>query len=143
MSAPAASEFREVIERYLEGFNEQDMEALPETVAPDVVVHGLIGVEGDVNGIEEYGDWATEMFTGMPDAEIELEDLFSVGDKVAARWTVRGTQENELFGLPATGESVEVSGLAIFRMEDGKIAEKWYQQDDLGMLQQTGVVEGI
>lgn len=143
MSDTAPSEYKQVIERYLEGFNEQDLDALSETVAEDVVVHGLVGVDGDVNGIEEYAEWGMEMNTGIPDGHIELEDFFVAGDKVAARWTLSGTHANELFGLPATDQSFEIAGLAIFRMEDGQIAEKWYQQDDLGMLQQTGIVDGL
>ena len=141
MAEAASEEYRNVIDRYLEGFNEQNLEALQETVAQDVVVHGLIGVDGDVNGIEEYGEWGMSMFSGIPDAHIEVGDYFESGNKVASRWTLTGTHDGDLFDFPATGESFEISGLAIFRMEDGKIAEKWYQQDDLGMLQQTGIVD--
>lgn len=143
MSEAASKEYRDVIDRYLQGFNEQNLEALQETVAPDVAVHGLIGVEGDVNGLEEYGEWGMEMFSGIPDAHIEVEDYFATGNKVASRWTLSGTHDGELFGRPATGESFEITGLAIFRMEDGLIAEKWYQQDDLGMFQQAGVVDEV
>lgn len=143
MAETAPTEYREVIERYLEGFNEQDVTALPEVVTEDVVVHGLFGIDGDVRGIDEYGEWAMSMLGGIPDAEIELEEYFEAGDKITVRWTITGTHTNQLFGLPPTDESFEITALAIFRMEDGKIAEKWYQQDDLGMLQQTGVVEDI
>lgn len=143
MSETAPTEHREVIERYLEGFNEQDPTALPEVVTEDIVVHGLIGVDGDVHGVDEYAEWATSMLSGLPDADIEIDEYLEVGNKVTVRWTVTGTHRNDLFGLPPTGESFEITGLAIFRIEDGKIAEKWYQQDDLGMLQQTGAVEAI
>lgn len=143
MAETAPTEYREVIDRYLEGFNEQDVTALPEVATEDVVVHGLFGIEGDVHGIDEYGEWAMSMLGGIPDAKIELDEYLETGDKVTARWTIAGTHTNQLFGLPPTDQTFEITGLAIFRMEDGKIAEKWYQQDDLGMLQQTGVVEDI
>ncbi|QFU81519.1 ester cyclase [Natronorubrum aibiense] len=141
MAQATPSKHKQVIERYLEAFNEQDVDALPELVTEDVLVQGLIGADGDVNGIEEYGEWWTETLSGIPDAHIELEDYFESGEKVAARWTFTGTQENDLFDIPATNRSFEITGLAIFRMEDEKIAEKRYQQDDLGMLQQLGIVE--
>lgn len=141
MAEATPSEHKQVIERYLEAFNEQDVDALPETVAENVVVHGLIGVDGNVTNIDGYAEWGMALMNGIPDAHLELEDYFEAGDKVAARWTVTGTQENELFDMPATNEAFEITGLAIFRMEDGKIAEKWYQQDDLGMFQQTGLVD--
>lgn len=143
MAEIESSEYRDVIDRYVEGFNEQDMDALPEVVADDVVVHGLFGVDGDVHGIEEYGDWAASMLTGIPDARIELDEYHEMEETVSVRWTVSGTHRNDLFGVPPTERSFEIMGLAIFRMEDGKIAEKWYQQDDLGMFRQTGIIEDI
>lgn len=143
MAETASSEYKEVIERYLEGFNEKDVNALPEVVTEDVVVHGLFGVDGDVHGIDEYGEWAMSMLGGLPDARIELDEYHETGETVTARWTITGTHKNELFGLPPTDQSFEIMGLAILRMEDGRIAEKWYQMDDLGMLQQTGVIESI
>lgn len=132
---------RDVIEQYLEGYNSQDREALPETVSEEIVVHGLPGVEGDVIGLKEYGEWAAEMMTGLPDAHLELHDSFKTEDKGAARWTLSATHENDMFDMPATGEPFDVTGPAVFRMEDGKIAEKWYQQDGLGMLRQVGLVD--
>jgi steroid delta-isomerase-like uncharacterized protein len=135
-------EHRQMIERYLGAFNEQDVDALPELVTEDVLVQGLIGADGDVNGIEEYGDWWRETLAGLPDAHIEIDDYFESGNRAAARWTFTGTQEKGLFDLPATNRAFEITGLALFRMEDGKIAEKKYRQDDLGMLRQLGFVEG-
>lgn len=132
-----------VIERYLESINKHEPETLPKTVAEDLVVHGLIGADGDINGIEEYGAWGSEMLSGIPDFNIELQDYFESGNKVAARWALSGTLENEIYGLPATNQAFEITGFAIFRLEDGKIAEKWYQQDDLSMLQQVGIIEGL
>jgi steroid delta-isomerase-like uncharacterized protein len=134
-------EHRQMIERYLTAFNEQDVDALPKLVTEDVLVQGLIGAEGDVNGIEEYEEWWRETLSGIPDAHIEIDDYFESGERAAARWTFTGTQKEGLFGLPATNRAIQITGLALFRMEDGKIAEKKYQQDDLGMLQQLGIVE--
>lgn len=143
MAETASPEYKEVIKRYLEGFNEKDVNALSEVATEDIVVHGLFGVEGTVHGIDEYRDWAMSMMGGIPDAEIELDEYHEMGETVTVRWSVAGTHQDDLFGLPPTDQSFEIMGLAILRMEDGKIAEKWYQQDDLGMLRQTGVIEDI
>lgn len=143
MAEATQTEHKQVIERYLASINEHDPESLPDTVAEDVVVHGLIGADDDINGIEEYGKWGSEMLSGIPDFTIELEDYFESGNKVAARWTLSGTLENGIYDLPATNQAFEITGFVIFRLEDGKIAEKWYQQDDLGMLQQVGIIEGL
>jgi len=67
--------------------------------------------------------------------------VVATDDRVMARWTIAGTHEGELFGIEPTGESIEVEGLALFRMEDGRIAEKRYRQDDLGMLEDLGLIE--
>jgi predicted ester cyclase len=131
-----------VIRRYIEeGYNEKDPAALRETMTDDVVVHGLVGVDGPVEGIEAYGEYAATMLGAFPDVTGEIHDVVVSGDRATARWTIAGTHEGELFGLEPTGESVEVEGLALFRMEGGSIAEKRYRQDDLGMLGQLGLVE--
>ncbi|WP_136591241.1 ester cyclase [Salinigranum halophilum] len=141
MAATKPFEHKQMIERYLTAFNEQDVDALPEVVTEDVLVQGLIGADGDVNGIEEYEAWWRETLSGLPDARIEIDDYFESGDRAAARWTFTGTHERALFEIPATNRAFEITGFALFRIEDGKIAEKRYQQDDLGMLQQLGVIE--
>ncbi|WP_318568476.1 ester cyclase [Salinigranum marinum] len=134
-------EHKQMIERYLTAFNEQDVDASPELVTEDVLAQGLIGADGDVNGIEEYGEWWRETLSGLPDAHIEIDDYLQSGERAAARWTFTGTHEKDLFEIPATNRAFEITALALFRMEGGKIAEKRYRQDDLGMLQQLGIIE--
>jgi steroid delta-isomerase-like uncharacterized protein len=131
-----------VVRRYVEeGYNEKDPAVLRETMTEDVVVHGLFGVDGPVEGIEAYGEYAATLMGAFPDVVGEIHDVVATDDRVMARWTIAGTHEGELFGIEPTGESIEVEGLALFRMEDGRIAEKRYRQDDLGMLEQLGLVE--
>lgn len=140
MAEATPEDHEQIVQRYVEGYNQKDIDVLDETVTDDIVVHGLIGADGPVRGIDAYKEWAGQMLNGLPDAKIEIQDTFTVDDRVAARWTVRGTHDGDLFGIPPTGEATEVTGLALFRIEDGKIAEKWYQQDDLRLLQQIGAV---
>lgn len=72
--------------------------------------------------------------TAFPtDMRYTIEDLFGAGDRVAVRWTARGTNSGPLMGLPPTGKSVAVSSVYIFRVEDGKLAEAWGDFDALGM----------
>jgi steroid delta-isomerase-like uncharacterized protein len=131
-----------VVRRYIEkGYNEKDPGVLRETMTGDVVVHGLVGIDGPLEGIEAYGEYAAELMGAFPDVGGEIHDVVVSGDRVTARWTIAGTHEGELFGIEPTGESIEVEGIALFRMEDGMIAEKCYRQDDLGMLEQLGLVE--
>jgi steroid delta-isomerase-like uncharacterized protein len=78
--------------------------------------------------------------TAFPDLTTSLEHLIAEGDKVVLRWRARGTHEGELMGIPATGKQVTLSGIDILRIENGKIAERWAEYDNLGLLQQLGVV---
>jgi predicted ester cyclase len=74
------------------------------------------------------------------DMHYTIEDLFGAGDRVAVRWTARGTNTGPLMGLPPTGKQVAVSAVYIFRVEDGKLAEAWGDFDALGMQQQLGLL---
>jgi steroid delta-isomerase-like uncharacterized protein len=141
MAETTSAEHKQVIERYITAFNEQDLDVLPEVVTEEIHVQGLIGADGDINGIGEYREWWRETLSGLPDAHLDLTDYLESGDRVATRWTFTGTHEHEMFDIPATNRSFEVTGLSIFRMEHGKIAEKLYQQDDLLMLKQLGIIE--
>ena len=69
-----------------------------------------------------------------------VEDVVAGGDKAVTRVTLRGTHqgETEEFG-PPTGKQVEIEGITIHRIEDGKIAEEWNSYDNLSLLQQLGL----
>jgi steroid delta-isomerase-like uncharacterized protein len=66
--------------------------------------------------------------------------VIAEGDKVVTRYTIRGTHqgETEEYG-PPTGKRVELRGITIHRIEDGKIAEEWERYDNLSILQQLGL----
>jgi len=77
----------------------------------------------------------------FPDLEITIEDIFAAGDKVAMRWTARGTFEGEIMGQQPTGEAGEpIGGIAIDRFEDGVMVESWAQWDTLRFLKNIGAV---
>ena len=68
------------------------------------------------------------------------EDQIGEGDKVLMRWTFRGTHTGEYMGAKPTGKEVVATGMNLFRLVDDKIEELWVESDDLGELQQLGVV---
>ncbi len=76
----------------------------------------------------------------MPDCTITLEDMVCEGDKVAYRWTLRGTQTGPLRGIPPTGKHAVMSGMTIMRIANGKIVAGWHNYDMLGVLQQLGLI---
>ena len=78
--------------------------------------------------------------SAMPDLHFKLDHELADGDYVVHRITATGTQRGDLPGIPATGKRATVTGVITTRFKDGKVAEGWSLFDQLGMLQQLGVV---
>jgi predicted ester cyclase len=78
--------------------------------------------------------------SALSDRHVTVEDMAAEGDKVAVRLTFSGAHTGGLMGIPPTGKQVKVSAINIFHLVDGKAVEQWTNSDDLGMMQQLGVV---
>jgi predicted ester cyclase len=105
-----------------------DLDAVAELFAPDRV--------------EDAKREAANVRRGFPDLESTIEDLIAERDKVVAHWRAQATHRGEYMGIPPTGNRVNFTGISIYRMEGGKIAESWGVSDLLGMMQQLGAVGG-
>jgi steroid delta-isomerase-like uncharacterized protein len=91
-------------------------------------------------GLEGLKQFVVMYRAAFPDIQISIDDVIAEGDKVVIRWTARGTNTGPLFGMPATGKAATVTGITIERKVDGKSVEGWNNFDQLGMLQQLGVI---
>jgi predicted ester cyclase len=69
-----------------------------------------------------------------------MEFLVGEGDLVAEVFTARGTQQGEVFGVPASGRNVNLPGINIWRVRLGRIVERWGRVDELSLLRQLGLV---
>ena len=78
--------------------------------------------------------------TGFPDLHCTIEDEIYQGDRLAALWAIRGTHNGLFLGNPPTGRLVEVQGIIFARTKKGQIIEDWTLIDQMGILQQLGVV---
>jgi steroid delta-isomerase-like uncharacterized protein len=114
-----------------------NLDTIEEIYAPDVVWHEP---DQEVQGIEEARQFVTTYKTALPDLNVTVEDVIGEGNQAVTRWTVRGTHQGEVeeFG-PPTGRQVEIKGITIHRIEDGKIVEEWERYDNLSILQQLGL----
>ncbi len=92
-------------------------------------------------GPEAYKRIVKTYRTAFPDLTVKTEDLVGEGDRIVARFTTRGTQKGDLFGIRATGKRVNLTGLVLFRITNEKISESWSHWDSLGLLTQLGVVK--
>jgi len=102
-----------------------------------VVAHGLAPEPLDLAGLKRFYEG---LWTGFPDLEISIDDLFGEGDRVTWRLSVRGTHEGEFRGIPATGIEVAFGAQYIFRFRGGMIVERWTNLDRLGVLAQLGAL---
>jgi steroid delta-isomerase-like uncharacterized protein len=83
---------------------------------------------------------AADFRQGFPDVVSTIEDLIAEGNKVVARWRSHATHQGEYMGIPPSGKEVEFTGISVYRIEAGKIAESWNVEDQLGLMQQIGAI---
>ena len=76
----------------------------------------------------------------FPDWRVEIETAIAEHDVMAVQWTGRATHEGPFHGIAATGKEIEVGGISLYRIEDGRIAAEWEQMDSLGLLAQLGAL---
>lgn len=127
---------RRAYETISEGVRKGDMTGFEEVTADGFVDHNPDPGQGP--GREGAKQWFLQLARGFPDLRITVDDLISEGDRVAARVTFRGTHQGEFQGIAPTGKEIEIPVIDILRIEDGKVAERWGQADELGLLRQMG-----
>jgi steroid delta-isomerase-like uncharacterized protein len=130
-TALARSSWEEIV-------NKHNPEAIDEFYAADLVWHEP---DEDIQGSEQAKQFVSMYFAAFPDINVTVEDVIGEGDKAVTRWTIRGTHRGELMGMAPTNKQIELKGITIHRIEGDKIVEEWERYDNLGMMQQLGVVE--
>ena len=137
----STEENKAVLRRNEEVFNKGDLAVADETIAPNYVYHGSVGQE--VKGLEGFKQYVTTLITAFPDLRLTIDDMVAEGDKVAMRLTARGTHKGDFMGIAPTGKHVTITGIVIQRIVGNKVVEGWLVNDQLGMLQQMGVVPPV
>jgi steroid delta-isomerase-like uncharacterized protein len=130
---------KELVRRYQEAHNSNDLDALNAIVTTDLIAHSLMpGLPPGLEGGKLVHQMAVSAF---PDFHATIEDLIAESDKVVARMIFRGTHTGgEFMGIPPSGRPFAFSATAIFRIADGKIVEHWGEEDAVGWLQQLGAI---
>ncbi|MFC4549284.1 MULTISPECIES: ester cyclase [Halorussus] len=125
---------------YERAWGDGDLDALDETCSPNIVVYGLPTSDRSAD-LEAFKDHIDQMRCAFPDIEQSVDDLIAEDDRVVARTTLTGTHDGDrLIDIEPQGESVEVTGTVVYRIEREHIAEAWVCFDTLGLFQQLGAV---
>jgi steroid delta-isomerase-like uncharacterized protein len=115
--------------------NHGNWDVYNEIHSQDFVAHAGKRSEGLAGDLQDAKGWRQ----AFPDGQYTIEQVIAEGDRVVVQFTGRGTNTGTGNGLPATGKHVEVTGVTIFRIANGKIVEEWSEYDMLGLLRQLGL----
>jgi steroid delta-isomerase-like uncharacterized protein len=129
---------KNIVRRYQEIYNSNDLEALSEIVSEDLLTPKIMpGIPAGIEGAKVAHQM---MLAGFPDYQTTIDDLIAEGDKVVARITMSGTNTGSFMGIPPTGKRILFTGMYVARIDDGKIVEHWGEEDGVSLLQQLGVL---
>ncbi len=120
-----------------EVWHQGDLERIEELFAPDFVRHDP---GREIQGPEENRQFIKGFRAAFPDLHFRVLDQIAEGDKVAVRYRFQATHLGDFQGMPPTRKQVGYSGILIYRVANGKIAEQWTEFDLLGFLKQLGVL---
>jgi len=127
---------RILAERFVTMLNDHDPDAVDGFVSFDYINHNPLVDDGrEAN----RAFWAS-FFTAFPDVEATMDDLVVAGDRVVGRFTYRGTHAGPFYNLPATGKSIEMRSIDIWRAENGEFVEHWDELNLLDLFQQLGLI---
>ena len=135
----STEENKAIARRFGEVWNRGGLDIIDQLADPDLLVSFPLLPE-DIHGPEAYKQFLAQFYAAFPDVQAWVEEMIAEGEKVVARWTIRGTHRGDLPGLPTTGKRAQWSGISIYRIVNGKVIEEKGEEDALGMLQQLGVL---
>lgn len=124
---------------WIDGLNQGDVSAADESFAPNCVIH-MAGAPKPNLSVAAFKELVNGLLTAFPDLQLIVEDQIVSGDKVATRWTAVGTHTGPLGDSPPTGNRAKFEGLILDRVVGEKVVERWEQWDQMGMLQQLGIL---
>lgn len=125
---------------YKEVYVNWNMAVADEVVSPQFTSHDW--PEHGPTGPTAFRDYYSAMRSAVPDATYEVDDLIAEDDKVVVRWRLLGTHTGTFRGIAPSGRSITLKGIAIYRVEGGRLAERWVVSDLHGLLEDIGASAG-
>src|ERR1044072_1204550 len=119
---------------YKDVYVDWNMALVDEVVSPQFTSHDW--PKGSRIGPAGFRDFYSAIRQALPDARYEVDDLIAEGDKVVVRWRLLGTHQGDFRGIAPSGRSIALKGIAIYRVEGGKLMERWVVSDLYGVLEE-------
>jgi predicted ester cyclase len=130
-----ASANKELVRNFYKSvFGEWNFALVDEVVSPQFTSHDW--PEDGPKGPQTFKDYYSEMRFALPDGRYEVDDLIAESDKVVVRWRLLGTHKGDFRGMAPTGQKIVLKGVAIYRLEQGKLMERWVVSDLYGALEE-------
>ncbi|HYO92801.1 MAG TPA: ester cyclase [Pyrinomonadaceae bacterium] len=138
----ATEDARQLVHRWFEEvWNQGRADAIEEMFAEDGIAHGLADESGaPLRGTSVFREFHKKFRGAFPDIVVTVEDTVVEGDKVAARCSVRAMHAGDDLGFAATQKPMEITGMTMARVKDGKIVEAWNNFDFMSMFRQLGAL---
>jgi steroid delta-isomerase-like uncharacterized protein len=119
------------VRKVIDIYNSRDVTRFDELLADDCVLVR--------NGIEARGKDAVKrvlgkLYSAIPDIEYRIDDVVAAGDKVALRWSGRGTHSGEYMGVPPTGKQLRYDGITFYELNGDRLQRIWVSVNLLGLL---------
>ena len=134
----SAQRAKQVARRYVEEvWNEGNVDGMDEILTTNQVYHDPMS--DGAEGLHEFKRFIRGYREAFPDPRYEVEEYIAEGDKATFWGRVTGTHEGPFMGFEPTGNGIDIMGIGVVRVEDGKITERWADFDLFGMFRQLGL----
>jgi len=128
----------DTVRTMMELTNQRDLASLETVVAENVLRHSDATPGVVVTSLDEFKAFLETDFASIPNSVMDIDMIFSAGDKVAVRAHYSGTQTGQMGPFPPSGKTVRLVFIGILRIENDKIAEMWVEWDNVSVLTQLG-----
>jgi steroid delta-isomerase-like uncharacterized protein len=128
---------KQTMHRFTEFINTASEKLATELISPNAIFY-VPGRPEPLKGPAGYLEIISMMRSGFPDIQWTLEEIIAEDERVAARFTMRGTHQGTFFGVPPTGNKIQVQAMNFYRLSGGQFVEEHGQPDLLALLRQIG-----
>ena len=133
------NDLKSIYQRFADAVNRRDLDALDQIFDPELINHGAD--PGEPRGAYHFKQVFRNFIAACPDLQVTIEDSITKDDKLVVRWTDTGTHTGApLLGVPATGKQIILTGIDILRIRDGKIVERWAENDMRYLMETLGLI---